>query len=390
MRWVDKVVMRRGLRPLSRHFPAAAHRATLAPAICLSTSASSSGGAAPAAPPRLSIWDGTAPALLAKESITLSKADADVFNRWSIMPRAFMNFIPTGAVYAWSMWQLPLTTCFGTLAPAAADWGVAEVGTTFSCLAVGFGVTVGGLGPWMASAGPRYASLVGATLFGGGHLLAAAGVYTHTLPLVWLGWGVCGGLGWGLSYISSVSALLAWFPDKKGLASGIGIAVFAGGGLFAAPMIERLRQHFFSPPTFAGAMDAVESKIEAGRPYAHLPSGEWAEAVFVSSKNIATAPVSDGLLEGYYLVGTGDNGAMGAFATLGLLYGATMGLGAWSMKLPPTGWTPPGYTVTSPSTPSASAAPTTEGSVSAATAMRTPQFVHEDPTSAVAGSLRCC
>ena len=83
-------------------------------------------------------------------------------------------------------------------------------------------------------------------------------------------------------------------------------------------------------------------------------------------------------MEGYYLVGTGDNGAMGAFATLGLLYGATMGLGAWSMKLPPTGWTPPSYTVASPSTPSASAAPTTEGSVSAATAMRTPQFFHED------------
>ena len=187
-----------------------------------------------------SFYAGTSPAVLSKERITLSKEEADTFSRWSIMPRSFAVLIPSGAVYVWSMWQQPLTTSLGVLAPAAADWGVASVGTTFSCLAVGFAFAVGAASPWVARAGPRYASMLGAALFGGGYFMAAAGAKTQTLPLIWSGWGLCGGLGWGLSYIAAVSALMSWFPDKKGLASGLGIGAFAGGGLFAAPMIEQL------------------------------------------------------------------------------------------------------------------------------------------------------
>ena len=113
------------------------------------------------------------------ESITLTKEEADAFNRWSIMPRAFAIHIPTGAVYVWSMWQGPLAQSLGVLTPAAGDWSMGSVATTFSCLALGFGASVGFAGPWMAAAGPRYASLLGTALFAGGYALSAAGVQAH-------------------------------------------------------------------------------------------------------------------------------------------------------------------------------------------------------------------
>ena len=307
------------------------------------------------------------PGVLSKEAITLTTAEADSFNRWSIMPRAFAIHIPTGAVYVWSMWQTPMAQSLGIFVPAASDWSAASVGTTFSCLAVGFGATVGLAGPWMAQAGPRYASLLGAGIFGGGYLLSAAGVAIHQLPLVWLGWGIAGGVGWGLGYISPISTLMAWFPDKKGLASGLGIGAFAGGGLFAAPMIQSLRTSFFRAPTFVGAPEVAETKVEEGVTYA-LHNGEWCEAILARASDIAKVPGADGLAEGLYLVGTGDNGLTGTLTTLGLLYGGMMTVGAWTMRLPPAGWTPPG------SATAATAAAAEVGSVSAASAMKTPQF----------------
>ena len=316
-----------------------------------------------------SIFDGTYPKILAKESITLTKEEADAFNRWSIMPRAFAIHIPTGAVYVWSMWQGPLAQSLGVLTPAAGDWSMGSVATTFSCLALGFGASVGFAGPWMAAAGPRYASLLGTALFAGGYALSAAGVQAHALPLVWAGWGVMGGVGWGLGYIAPISTLMAWFPDKKGLASGLGIGAFAGGGLFAAPMIEALRARFFRPPTFAGARGAVETKVDAGTTFVQLPDGAWAEAVYASAADIARVPGADGLAEGLYLVGTGDGGLAGALATLGLAYGATMGAGALSLRMPPAGWAPPGW-----APPAAAAGGGAAASVSAAAALRTPQF----------------
>lgn len=314
---------------------------------------------------------GTSPEVLSKARIVLSKEQADGFNRWSIFPRVFMVQIPTGAIYAWSMWSVPLTKSLGVLAPSALDWGLGAVGTSFSCLAIGFGVTVGALGPWMERAGPRFASVLGGSLFGGGHLLAALGCYTQTLPLVWMGWGVMGGLGWGLGYIAPISTVMKWFPDKKGLATGLSVGAFASGGLFATPMIEELRKCFFRAPTFAGALGDVEVKTEAGKQFVSF-QGSWCEAVFAQAADIAKAgmpaDLAATLSEGYYLVGTGDTGCALALASLGCLYGSAMVLGGWTMRTPPEGWTPKGWTP-----PAASAAVST-GSVAASTAMRTPQF----------------
>lgn len=156
-----------------------------------------------------------------KDAITLSTAEASTFARWKILPPIGLVMVPTGAIYTWSVWHMPLTKLGGVLAPAALDWDMGSVATTFSCLAVGFGIALGGLGGWMGRVGPRRASLAGAALFGGGHVVAAAGAHLHALPLVWLGWGVCGGLGWGLCFLSPIAALLQWFPDRKGAAGHV-------------------------------------------------------------------------------------------------------------------------------------------------------------------------
>jgi len=317
------------------------------------------------------IWSGTSPRFLTKDAITLSAEEANGFNRWSVFPRVFLIQIPTGAVYAWSMWQGPLTSSLGVLAPAALDWSLGSVAATFSCLAVGFGTVVGGLGPWIERAGPRYAALVGGLLFGGGHVLSAVGCYTHTLPLIWLGWGVLGGLGWGMGYIAPIGALLRWFPDKRGLATGMAAGAFASGGFLAAPMIEALRGMYFKAPTFAGALATTASKTEGGKQFV-LYNNEWHEAIVAKAADIAKAPgdVASQLVEGFYLVGTGDTGCMLAFASLGAIYTGTMSLGSCFMRLPPAGWTPAGWTPSPAGASSVAAA----GSVTPAMAMRTPQF----------------
>lgn len=315
---------------------------------------------------------GTSPSVLAKDRITLSREEADVFNRWSIFPRIFLVQIPTGAIYAWSMWSLPMTKNLGVLAPAAMDWNLGAVGTTFSCLAIGFGSTVGLLGPWMERAGPRFASMLGGALFGGGHLIAGLGCYTQTLPLVWMGWGIMGGLGWGLGYIAPISAVMKWFPDKKGLATGLSVTAFASGGLLATPLIDELKKHFFKAPIFAGGLGDVEVKTEAGRQFVNF-QGDWREAIVAKTNDIATAGMpgeaAAQLSEGYYLIGTGDTGCAIALATLGTVYGTSMLLGGWLMRAPPDGWTPKGWVPAVSSTSGLSA-----GSVSASAAMRTPQF----------------
>mmetsp|Transcript_48916 Transcript_48916/g.141697 ORF Transcript_48916/g.141697 Transcript_48916/m.141697 type:complete len:460 (-) Transcript_48916:229-1608(-) len=180
-----------------------------------------------------------------------------------------------------------------------------------------------------------------------------------------------GGLGWGLGYVAPIGTLLRWFPDKKGLATGLSIGAFASGGLFAAPMIDALRKHFFRAPAFAGAPGAVEAKTEAGRQFVSV-GGEWQEAILARAADIAKAPgdLSSTLAEGFYLVGTGDTGCTMAFAALGALYSATMVAGSWLMRAPPAGWVPAGFVPP----PQTSTGLVTAGSVSASMAMRTPQF----------------
>jgi MFS family permease len=278
-----------------------------------------------------------------KAAITLTAEEADKRNRWAVFLPTLAIQIPTGSVYAWSMWSGPLAQQVGVVTASGMDWAPVEVGFTFSCLAVGFGTTLGLLAPWAERVGPRVAGLVGGGLFGAGHLISAAGLYTGQLPLVWAGWGLVGGVGWGLGYICPLSTLMRWFPDRKGMATGISIGGFAGGALFGAPAIESLRAHFFESPTFLGAADAVQLKTEGARQLA-LHAGEWQEAVVATASDISKLPGewSQTITEGVYLAGTGDTGTMMTFATLGAVYTASMCAGAMRMRAPPVGWLPSG------------------------------------------------
>mmetsp|Transcript_67056 Transcript_67056/g.196114 ORF Transcript_67056/g.196114 Transcript_67056/m.196114 type:complete len:631 (-) Transcript_67056:136-2028(-) len=317
------------------------------------------------------VWDGTSPQLLSKDAVTLPSKVADSYGRWRMFPRAFLVQVPCGAINAWSMWQAPLSTNLGVLAPSAADWSLGAVAATFPWLGVGWGFSMAFLGPWIDRAGPRYATMAGGILIGGGHLLSALGCYTQCVPLVWLGWGFLGGIGMGLSYTAPIGALLRWYPDRKGLATGLAVGPYALGGLFAAPLIETLRGHFFKAPTYAGAASDVEMKFEAGKQLVKF-KGEWCEAVFASAADIAKAPADAAaqLAEGLYLVGTGDSGCLLTLATLGSTWMTMMILGGWFMYIPPASWAPVGWTppVTATSGMVAS------GSVTASAALRTPQF----------------
>lgn len=319
------------------------------------------------------ILDGTFPSALSKASCTMTADKVTPMTRWSMFPRVFLIQIPVGAIYAWSMWQGPLCQGLGVVGPAVLDWSLGSVGFTFSCLAMGFGFSVGVLGPWIDRAGPRYASLVGGMLFGSGYLLSALGSHLHVLPMIWLGWGIFGGLGWGLGYMAPIVTLMKWFPDRKGTATGLSIGAFASGSFFVAPAIDALRGVFFQPPVYAGTEGAVQSKTENGVQFVHY-QGEWEEAVFATSADLAKMPgdFPSQLAEGFYLVGTGNDGLTMTLATLGVVYTASMALGSMLVKEAPPGYIPEGWTP-SAQTSSHSAVVKT-GNVSISTAMRTPQF----------------
>ena len=102
-------------------------------------------------------------------------------------------------------------------------------------------------GGWLEHAGPRKAGVVSALCWCGGLLISALGVYTHQIWLMWIGSGVIGGIGLGLGYISPVSTLIKWFPDKRGMATGMAIMGFGGGAMVGAPLAAALMGHFASP-----------------------------------------------------------------------------------------------------------------------------------------------
>ena len=123
----------------------------------------------------------------------------------------------------------------GVVVPSANDWEMGSVVPIFSACAIGLGVTTFTLGKWAERVGPRKVAGTAAVLWSSGLACAALGTYTHTLPLCYAGYGALGGAGWGLGYISPVSNLMKWFPDKRGLATGLALASFGGGAILAAP-----------------------------------------------------------------------------------------------------------------------------------------------------------
>ncbi|AGT10614.1 OFA family MFS transporter [Paracoccus aminophilus] len=190
------------------------------------------------------------PALLSRER-TVAQAG---FNRWLVPPAALAIHLCIGMAYGFSVFWLPLSRAIGVTKPVvceqmplltalfttSCDWRIADLGWIYTLFFVLLGSSAAIWGGWLETAGPRKAGVVAALCWCGGMSLSAVGVMTHQLWLMWLGSGVIGGIGLGLGYISPVSTLIKWFPDRRGLATGMAVMGFGGGAMIGAPLADRL------------------------------------------------------------------------------------------------------------------------------------------------------
>lgn len=306
------------------------------------------------------------PKILLKESIVAPPG----FNRWRVPPASIAIHLCIGSVYAWSIFNPALIRELGVVGSAAGDWSLTSVVWIFSVAIVFLGLAAAVAGKWLERVGPRCVGVTAAMLWGGGFIIGSIGVASHQLWLIYLGYGALGGCGLGLGYVSPVSTLIRWFPDRRGLATGLAIMGFGGGAMIGAPMKEALLKTFYQPPTYAGTSDEVNLETRDGSRFVEV-DGDWKEAVVVTENDLSKVGLSD-LNEGVYLVGTGNTGAAGTFLTLGILYFVVMVGAAFSYRVPAEGWKPEGWTP-----PDASAAKKrmmTSGNVDMDQALKTPQF----------------
>lgn len=236
----------------------------------------------------------------------------DNFSRWLVPPAALAIHLSIGQAYAFSVFNLPLSRLLGVTASRPDDWQLSTIGWVFSVAIVFLGLSAAIFGAWLERAGPRKAMFASAVCFAGGFQVAALGIATHQFWLLLLGYGVLGGIGLGLGYISPVSTLIRWFPDRPGMATGLAIMGFGGGAMIASPLSTILMAHFKT---------------------------------------------------------TSSQGLAPTFVTLGALYFAFMMFGVFTVRVPPAGWKPHGWTPAFNSKRMI-----TTGNVTADEAIRTPQF----------------
>ena len=177
------------------------------------------------------------------------------FNRWKVPPASIAIHLCIGSVYAWSIYNPPLTRLFGVVSPASADWSLQDVTWVFSVAIVFLGLAAALAGHWLDKVGPRMVGTAAAVLWGGGYLVGSIGIYTHQLWLLYFGYGVLGGCGLGLGYVSPVSTLIKWFPDRRGMAAGMAIMGFGGGAMIGAPLKRYFIQLFYQAPDYLGTAD---------------------------------------------------------------------------------------------------------------------------------------
>src|SRR5665213_2447112 len=184
------------------------------------------------------------------------------YSRWMVPPAALCVHLCIGQAYAFSVFNLPMTKLIGITQSAPADWKLTELGWIFSIAIFFLGVSSAVFGRWVEEGGPRKAMFTAACCWAGGFFISAIGVYTHMLWLIYLGYGVLGGIALGIGYIAPVSTLSKWFPDRPGMATGLAIMGFGGGAMIGSPLAVALMAHFKSPtsmgvaPTFI-AMGAI-------------------------------------------------------------------------------------------------------------------------------------
>jgi MFS family permease len=247
-------------------------------------------------------------AFLSRES-TVAPLDYD---RSMVPPAALAVHLSIGQAYAFSTFNLPLTKLIGITHSAPGDWKLSYVTWTFSIAIAFLGLAAATFGHWVERVGPRKSMFVAALCFGGGFIVSGIGIHYHFLWLLYLGYGVLGGIGLGIGYISPVSTLIKWFPDRPGMATGIAIMGFGGGALIGAPLSVILMDHFKS----------------------------------------ATS-----------------NGVLESFVTMGVIYFMFMMIGVYAVRVPADGWKPAGWTP-----PVKRPRLVTEAHVAVDVAWRTPQF----------------
>jgi MFS family permease len=234
------------------------------------------------------------------------------YNRFLVPPAALAVHLSIGQAYAFSTFNLPLTKLIGVTSSAPGDWNQKDVIWIFSIAIAVLGSSAAIFGRWVESVGPRKSMFTAALCFAGGFLVSAVGVHLHQLWLIYLGYGVLGGCGLGIGYISPVSTLIKWFPDRPGMATGMAIMGFGGGALIAAPLSVLLMAHF---------------------------------------KTVTSA----GVLE--------------TFVTMGVIYFMFMMIGVYAVRVPAPDWKPAGWTA-----PTKTKQLVTSANVAVDMAWRTPQF----------------
>lgn len=235
------------------------------------------------------------------------------FNRWLVPPAALAVHLSIGQAYAFSVFKIPLTRVIGiTQSIPGQDWTQVQLAWIFSIAIAFLGISAAVFGNWLEHAGPRKAMFASAACFSSGFFISALGVHTHRLWLLYLGYGVVGGIGLGLGYISPVSTLIKWFIDRPGMATGLAIMGFGGGAMIGGPLAVDL-MNFFKTPTSVGVVPT--------------------------------------------------------FIVMGCAYGCFMLFGAMLVRVPPSGWKPDGYVP-----PTQQKKMIASRSLDADSAVRTPQF----------------
>lgn len=301
---------------------------------------------------------------LSKERIVAAPG----FNRWFIAPAALGIHLCIGSVYAWSLFNPALVKRIGVVTSAADDWSLKSVVWIFTVAIVFLGLAAAIAGKWLEDVGPRMVGVVAASCWGGGFIIGGFGIVSGQLWLVYLGYGVIGGCGLGLGYVSPVSTLIRWFPDRRGMATGIAIMGFGGGAMLGKPMIEGFLEFYYRAPEFLGSADTLELVTEGGRRLADV-AGELREVVVIGANDVAGMLVPGP--EGVYLVGTGSVGAAQTFFTLGGIYFCVMMAAAFAYRVPAPGWKPQGYVAPEEGERGAMI---TQHDVDIDEALRTPQF----------------
>ena len=262
------------------------------------------------------------------------------YNRWRVPMASVAIHLCIGSVYAWSIYNPSLTRVYGVVTSAGDDWSLSEVVWVFTVAIVFLGLAAAFAGKWLESVGPRKVGVVAACCWGGGYLVGGVGIMTHQLWLLYLGYGVIGGCGLGLGYVSPVSTLIRWFPDRRGMAAGMAIMGFGGGAMIGTPLKEFFIRLFYRAPEYLGTVDQVSLFTEAGRRFVEI-GGTLQEVVIIGAAEVRNLTIPGP--EGVYVVNTGAAGVAETFLILGVVYLIVMLFAAFSYRIPAGDWKPQGW-----------------------------------------------